>query len=136
MTTYARIDEAGKVIETCQADPTELFAAPIAAEFVKVPDGVSAGDVKEGTKFVTPVVELPPEPEFVEPPISKADFYGRLSSAERIAIRGARATDPVADDFLLMLEETGSVDLSTADSEAALAHFVAEGYLTAERVDE
>lgn len=134
---YARIDGNGLVLEVIQGDPAKQFHPDLAKAFQPVPAEVKAGWVKSGSNFTAPAPT--PEPEIPEPPkqpLPKSEFLAFLTRAERTALRGARDTDPVADDFLLMLDETGVVDLTSDDGEAALAHFVAQGYITAARAAE
>jgi hypothetical protein len=70
-----------------------------------------------------------PEPRWM----SQADFKRRLTAAERIAIRAARPTDPIIDDFLDILDSTINVNLDDPDLVAGLGYMVATGLLGAER---
>lgn len=136
MSTYARLDESGVAVEVITGNPSELFHADLASQFVSVPDTVSVGYKKNGKSWVepTPVVvpELPAPPK---PPLAKAAFLEFLTRAERLALRGARAQDAIVEDFLLMMDETGIADLTSEDGKAALEHFVSEGLLSQERAD-
>ena len=55
---------------------------------------------------------------------------------ERIAIRSARAADPVIDDLLAMFESTDTVRLAHQDILSGLAYLQQHGYLTPERAAE
>ncbi len=70
-----------------------------------------------------------PEPRWM----SQADFKRRLTAVERIAIRAARPTDPIIDDFLDILDSTINVNLDDPDLVAGLGYMVATGLLGAER---
>jgi|GEM_PF-1326445 len=135
MTKHARIQDDGLVLEICTADPATLFVEEIASQFVAVPETVEVGDVKKGNTFQKVEVALPPEPEARPKVVSQSAFYSALSSAERIALRSAQSTDALIDDFLMMLETTGNAEISSADGVAALAHFKAQGYISAGSVD-
>lgn len=134
---HARIDDTGLVLEVVTGDPAELFHADLAQQFQAVPDNVEKGWQRTDNGFQPPAPAPEPViPEPVKQPIPKAAFLAFLTRAERLALQSARASDPVADDFLLMLDVTGIADLTSADGEAALAHFVTKSYLTAARAAE
>lgn len=136
MANFARLDDSGVVIETAASDPAELFFEELAAQFISVPETVKPGWKKDGKNWAEPEpVALPEPPAAPKPPLAKASFLDALTRAERLALRGARSSDPIVDDFLLMMDETGIADITSSDGEQALAHFVSEGYLTAERVE-
>lgn len=65
--------------------------------------------------------------------IHKLLFMQRLTLNERAAIRGARAADPVVDDFLYLLEQSEQVNLEDATVSAGLGYLVAEGLLASGR---
>lgn len=136
MTNFARIVD-NVVVDVINSEPQEAFHAELASSFVPVPDTVALGWTKSGTKWAAPKqVDPPAVPETPKPPLAKSQFLAFLTREERLAIRGNRTTDALADDFLLMLDETGALDCSTADTQAAFAHFVEAGYLTQQRIDE
>lgn len=137
MTNYARIDSNGIAMETIEQNPSFIFHPDLSSLFEEVPDYVKPGWVREEgvwREIVPP--PLPEEPQATPEPIGKAQFLERLTSAERIAIRSARSSDPIADDFLMMLDVTGGIDLFAPDIEAAMEHFVAAGYLAPDRIAE
>lgn len=81
----------------------------------------------------------PPEPVPLNPAdvvLSRADFLRRFTLTERIAIRSARAADPVIDDLLAMLESTDTVRLAHQDILSGLDYLQQHGYLTPERAAE
>lgn len=136
MANFARIVD-NVAVDVINSDPQEAFHAELASSFVPVPDTVALGWIKSGTKWAAPKeVEPPAIPEPPKPPLAKSQFLAFLTREERLAIRGSRTTDAIADDFLLMLDETGTLDCTAAEAQAAFAHFVEAGYLTQQRVDE
>ena len=80
------------------------------------------------------VVEQMAEPAKVSPVQFKLLFTG----PERVAIKAARATDPVIDDFYSIVEDPRltHVDLGLQSSMDALAYMVGLGLLTDERKSE
>ena len=108
-------------------------------EFVQVPNTTEIGFVKKGKKY-----EAPPPVEEVEiqnapppaPSLSRLDFLRRFTRMERIALRGAMASDPVIADFMHMLELTESVSLDNSDVLEGLSYLEAEGMLDVGRKDE
>lgn len=134
---HARIDDTGLVLEVVTGDPAELFHADLAQQFQAVPANVEKGWQRTDNGFQPPAPAPEPViPEAPKLPVSKAAFLAFLTRAERLALQGARSSDAIADDFLMMLDATGVADLTSADGEAALAHFVKQGYLSAARADE
>lgn len=87
-----------------------------------------------GGGFTAPPESVPLNPADVV--LSRADFLRRFTLMERIAIRSARAADPVIDDLLAMLESTDTVRLAHQDILSGLAHLQQHGYLTPERAAE
>ena len=107
-------------------------------EFVQVPDTTEIGFVKNGKKYEAPVVE---EVEIQEAPppapsLSKLEFLRRFTRAERIALRGAVATDPVVADFMHLLDLASAVELTDAELIDALAYLEKKSLLAAGRKDE
>lgn len=135
MTQYARLSEAGLVLEICAQDPAGCFHPDIAIEFQVVPDAAVVGDTvtDEGDVIPAPVIVIE-EPPAVIKPLSEAEFLAALTRSERIAIKALGATDPEVQDFLDMMKLQGSVSLVDADN-ADLIHRLADGgVLSAETV--
>ena len=121
MAIYGRIGADGKVLETCDGDPTTRFHPDIAEQFVSVPDNAVAGDTFENdtlTKYVPPVVEAV-DPMDADPTISLPEFNTRLTRSERIAIKELRSTNASLDDLMTMVESVG-LHLSDAEDKSLL----------------
>lgn len=122
MTNFARIVD-GVAIDVSD-DPELHFHPDIAAEFEEVPDAVQHGwrlvaDEWEAPEVIeTPVVAI--EPREVDPITFKLLF----TSAERIAAKALRATDPVVDDFWSILDDprTRAVDMRIPSIQAGIEH--------------
>lgn len=65
--------------------------------------------------------------------ISVRDFLRRFAIAERIAIREARRTDMVVEDFMSLMEADGTVRPKHPDTLAGIGYLVQQGLLTQER---
>lgn len=118
---YARV--IGGVAIDVSDDPESHFHPDIAAEFEEVPDTVKCGwrlvvDEWEAPEVVAPVVAI--EPKEVDPITFKLLF----TSAERIAAKALRATDPVIDDFWSILDDprTRAVDMRIPSIQAVIEH--------------
>lgn len=70
------------------------------------------------------------------PALSRLQFMRRFTQAERIAIRAARASDPVIDDFMGLLEMTDEVRLDDPDTIAGIQFMVSQSLLDPARADE
>lgn len=122
MINFARIVD-GVAIDVSD-DPESHFHPDIAAEFEEVPDTVQHGWRLIGDEWEAPeVIEAPVaviEPKEVDPITFKLLF----TSAERIAAKALRATDPVIDDFWSILDDprTRTVDMRIASVQSAIEH--------------
>lgn len=79
------------------------------AEVVEIPVGVVVefGYSYDGAVFAPPAVQA------VTPPtITKTHFLLCFTSAERVKARSLRATDPVLDDFWVILDTIDTVNLA------------------------
>ena len=138
MTNYARIIE--NVAVDVSSNPAEEFHPSIAAEFEPVPDEVQVGWVRnEGGEWEAPAPSPEPEPTPSEAPkVSPVEFKLLFAPAERVAIKAARATDPVIDDFYDIVEDPRltHVDLGLQSTQDALAYLEAKGLITTARRQE
>lgn len=66
-------------------------------------------------------------------PLTRYEFLSRFTTAERIDIREAAKINAVVEDFMKMMELSGTVALALA--RPGLAYLVSIGKLTAERAD-
>ena len=96
MTTYAR-NVNNQAVDVTTTDPTTIFHADVAAQFIVVPDGIETGATYAGGVWTNPVPVVPPAPVVVLPNLTPMQFYLALTPAERMAIK--RSTDPVVVEF-------------------------------------
>jgi len=68
--------------------------------------------------------------------ISVRDFLRRFTLSERIAIREARQTDMIIEDFMSLMEAEGTVRSSHPDTVAGMGYLVQQGLITQERAEE
>lgn len=126
MTNFARIVD--DIAIDVSDDPESHFHPDIAAEFEEVPDTVRHGWRLVDEEWEAPeVVETPVaavEPKEVDPITFKLLF----TSAERIAAKALRATDPVINDFWSILDDprTVSVNMKIPSVQAAIEHTLTE----------
>lgn len=133
MANYARI--INNVAVDVSTNPQEEFHPDIAAQFEPVPDEVKQGWIRnEAGEWEAPA----PTPTPTEAPkVSPAEFKLLFTSVERVAIKAARATDPVIDDFFEIVEDQRLtyVDLGLQSTKDAIGYLQSKGLLTAERAD-
>ena len=144
MTNFARV--INDVAVDVSSTPAEQFHPSIAEQFEPVPDEVQAGWVRNEDgewEAPAPSPEPTPTPEPEPTPseatkVSPVEFKLLFTSAERVAIKAARATDQVIDDFYDIVEDPRLtfVDLGLPSTQDALAYMVAQGLLTDERRSE
>jgi len=132
--------ENGVIRDICNGDPNELYHPEIAAFYdTDVPDEAENGDGwVDGQLVKRPAPE--PTPEVVNQPVqrpivSPVEFKLLFTPQERVAIKAARASDPVIDDFMDIVEDQRltQVDLNLQSVQDALGYLVAKGILTEER---
>lgn len=122
--------------------PEGCFTPEIAAEFIEVTDEVENGWILEnGIWTAPPEPEPTPEPTpapAAAPKVSPVEFKLLFTSAERVAIKTARATDPVIDDFFGIIEDPRLtfVDLGLQSTKDAIAYLVSKNLLTEARASE
>lgn len=121
MTNFARVVN-GVAIDV-SSNPEESFHPDIASEFEEVPDTVQCGwrlanDEWEAPEIAAMVAAI--ELREVDPITFKLLF----TSAERIAAKALRATDPVIDDFWTILDDprTRTVDMRIPSIQAVIEH--------------
>lgn len=131
--------ENGRIRDICQGDPIELYHQDIAKFYdTDVSDEAANGDGLVNGLLVKPEMTAPftLEPsEPVYPKVSPVEFKLLFTSQERIAIKTARSTDPVIDDFYDIVEDPRLtfVDLGLQSTKDAIGYLQAKGLLTAER---
>lgn len=136
MTNYARIINE-VAVDVC-TDPTHCFHPDIAREFVAVPDEVQAGWIRKDGQWSAPAPAPQPEPVPVYPKVTPVEFKMLFTSAERIAIKAARETDPVIDDYFDIVEDPHlqAVDLGLHSVQEGIQYLQAIGILTEDRVSQ
>ena len=134
MANYARI--INDVAVDVSSNPAEQFHPIIAAEFQPVPDVVQRGWRLVGDDWQEPEPQPQPEPP-AQPAlkVSPVEFKLLFTSPERVAIKAARQTDPIVDDFFSIVEDPRltHVDLGLSSTADGLAYLVSQNLLTAER---
>lgn len=138
---YAR-NVNNTAVDVRTESPEGCFTPEIAAEFVEVPDEVENSWILEGGIWSAPPAPEPtpePTPAPTEAPkISPVEFKLLFTSQERVAIKAARATDPVIDDFYDIVEDPRltHVDLGLQSTQMALGYLAQQGLLTEARMAE
>ena len=123
--------------DVCDGDPAQLFHIDIAKLFeTVVPQEAAPGDTFSGGVLTKPTPLASPAPAvFVPPQVSPVQFKLLFTSAERIAIKSERKTDPVIDDFFDIVDDQRltQVDLGLKSTQDALAYLVTKQLLKEER---
>ena len=136
MTNFARI--INNVAVDVSTDPAHCFHPDIAAQFEPVPDEVQAGWIRTDGQWSAPAPTPQPEPEPTYPKVTPVEFKMLFASAERIAIKEARATDPVVDDYFDIVEDPRLqvVDLGLHSVQEGVHYLQSTGILTEDRVSQ
>jgi hypothetical protein len=116
--------------------PVGCFAPNVADEFVQVPDEVQDGWLLTDGAWSAPesAPETPP-PEILAK-MSPIHFKMCFTPQERIACYALRATDPVIDDALNLLDDprTTEIDMNLGSNQALLSYLVTASILDPSRV--
>lgn len=135
---YARA--VGNVIqEIIDFSPNGRFAPEVAALFFSVADTVKVGATQVNGVWANPTPLPDPEPQAATRPIvSPIEFKLLFTSAERIAIQTARATDPIIDDFYDILDDPRltEVNLGLTSTQNGVGYLAMQGLIAPERVAE
>lgn len=136
MAKHARLNATGFVLETCDGDPSTLFCKQLADQFVEVPADAVTGDTITDGKAVKPVIEkIDPPPVVKQPRMApRAEVLDAMTRAQRVAIKGLRATDEEVDDFMAQLEAKGALDLDNTEDITLLDKLVTDKVLSSEVV--
>lgn len=99
--------ENNVIRDVCHGNPIELYHPDVAAFYTaEVPDDAANGDGWDGETLTKPEPMQPSDPPAPVPPkLSPVEFKLLFTSAERIAIKTLRVTDPVVDDFFELLDD-------------------------------
>lgn len=132
MSNFARI--INNVAVDVSTNPQEQFHPDIAAEFEPVPDDVQAGWARnEAGEWEAPAPTPEPTPAPTESPkVSPVEFKLLFTAGERVAIKAARASDPVIDDFFSIIEDPRltHVNLGLQSTQDALGYLETKGVIT------
>ena len=135
MQKYARVVEK-LVVETVSipsgANIEDYYISEIAAQFIACPDEVEQNWTREDGEWKKPAPPAPPAP-YYETKIGKAEFLMLFTSEERIAIRAERVSDPVIDDFFLVLEISEFIDVKEDTAIGGVNYLVSKNLLTPQR---
>lgn len=136
MTNFARVINNTAV--DVSNDPTNQFHPDIASEFEQVPDDVKPGWIRKDDQWSAPAPAPQPEPVPIYPKVTPVEFKMLFTSAERIAIKEARATDPVIDDYFDIVEDPRLqvVDLGLHSMQEGVHYLQSTGILTEDRVSQ
>ena len=137
---YTRITNS-QAIDVRTESPEGFFTPDIAAQFQQVPDEVENGWILENGNWSAPVAQEPgpvPEPAITYAKVSPIEFKLLFTSTERVAIKSARTTDPVIDDFYDIVEDPRLtfVDLGLNSTQQALQYMAAQGLIAPERIEQ
>lgn len=101
--------ENGRIRDIANGNPEDLYHPDIAKHYdTDVPDDAVNGDGWEDGVLIKP---SPPEPLPSEPQpepditVSPIEFKLLFKLHERVAIKAARTTDPIVDDFMEIIED-------------------------------
>lgn len=132
MSNFARI--INNVAVDVSTNPQEQFHPDIATEFEPVPDDVQAGWARnEAGEWEAPAPTPEPTPAPTESPkVSPVEFKLLFTAGERVAIKAARASDPVIDDFFSIIEDPRltHVNLGLQSTQDALGYLETKGVIT------
>ena len=138
MTNYVRIIN-NIAVDVCP-DPRSYFHPQLAVEFEEVPDEVShVWRLADGLWQAPPEVPAPIAPASIEyVKVSPIEFMLFFTNTERVAIKAARPTDPVIDDFMDILGDPRLtyVDTSLSSIKETLDYLVGKAILEESRVNE
>lgn len=129
--------EHNRIRDCVTGNPDELFCAEVAAHYAtEVPDDAANGDGWVDGQLVKPEPPPPPTPtEQNYPQVSPVQFKLLFTASERVAIKSARASDAVIDDFYDIVEDPRLtfVDLGLQSTKEAIGYLQSKGLITEER---
>ena len=105
MTKWARLID-GEAVDVVEIDPSTLFVAEIAEEFIQVPNATVPGSRKSGQQWThpDPVAPSPLSPPPRRMSVTPIEFMMMFTFAEEAAIRTfASSNDPNAPTVAAML---------------------------------
>lgn len=132
---YARVI-GGKAVDVSEHAPDGRFTPDVAAQFVVVPDTVVDGSALDRGAWSAPAVPEARAPQPIYADIPVMDLLLRLTSAERVTLRGS--VDPAALDYMLILGDPRLVTVNTGSAlvKDFLSYLTANGVIAAGRADQ
>lgn len=129
--------ENDRIRDIAPGNPAEFYHPEVAQFYdTLVPDDAANGDGWVNGELVKPA-PAPPAPAVAAPApkMSPVEFKLLFTSAERVAIRAARSTDEIIEDFMSIVDDPRltMVDLGLQSTKDALAYLEAQNLITAER---
>lgn len=101
---------------------------------VEATDGAYIGGEYTGGQFVPqPVPEPLPEP-VTSTTMTKLTFLRRFTQAERLAIRAAKASDPIIEDADALMQLAEEIDVTDPDTVQYVGYLATKGYVDTSRV--
>lgn len=135
--------ENDRIRDIAPGDPDALYHPDIAKLYdTEVPDDAANGDGWINGQLVKPEPPAPVEPPApapaTPPQVSPVQFKLLFTPQERVAIKAARATDPVIDDFYDIVDDVRltHVDLGLKSTQAAIGYLAQQGLIDQSRVSE
>lgn len=104
---------------------------------VEATDGAYLGGEYTDGQFVPQPTEPLPEPEPVaSTTMTKLTFLRRFTQAERLAVRAAKATDPIIEDADALMQLAEEIDVTDPDTVQYVGYLAQQGFIEPERVGE
>lgn len=97
-------------------------------------DRNASGEFENEWNPTTKAFDIPKPPP--EARLTRVQFMQRFTTPERIAIRTARATDPVVEDFMQMVELAEYISNQDPNLEPGLGYLAQQGLITSDRIAE
>lgn len=131
---YARIINQ-TAVDVREESPNGFFTHNIVAEFVVIPDQVENGWSLEGEDWTAPAQPAHQEIPATPPQVTPVQFKLLFTPAERVAIKAARSTDAMIDDFYEIVEDPRltMVDFGLQSTVDGVGYLVSKGLITEER---
>lgn len=114
------------IIENGHVTNVVLASASMGPNWVQS-DAARVGDLYDGKTFTAPVVE--PAAPLVVRELSKIEYLKRFTQEERIAIRTAAKVNPVAEDYVELMNAAPVIHMDDEDTIAGLQTLEAAGLL-------
>lgn len=133
MENFARV--INNIAVDVSTDPASQFHPDIASQFEPVPENVTRGWQRIDSSWTAPTPTEPIPLPIQYATVSPVEFMLLFTSPERVAIKAARQTNAVVEDFFQLLEDPRlqTVRLGQASVQEGLAYLVSVNLLTDQR---